>query len=127
MSLQIVQYRGDDREYVFTLTADDVPVDLTGVTEITFTGRTAADFDSTDAPALALSLTDTDIAIDGDPTTGIITVTVPSADTVNFETPLTLLCDVQVTFADGTKRTWPDALYGQSSLIRLRVRGDVTR
>lgn len=129
MSLQLVMYRGDDREFEIALTENDLPIDLTGAA-IVFTAR--ADLDDPD-PAFSLSSTDGDIVINPDQVgagKGKFTLTVPSAATIDLEPvepkrAITLLCDVEVTVG-GAVRTWPDADYGQSTLIRLRVRSDVT-
>jgi hypothetical protein len=124
MSLELVMYRGDDRTFTFALTADDLPVDLT-TASIVFTAR--ADIDDA-TPTLSLSTTGGDIVIDPDQVgagKGKLTVTIPAADTVAIARNTTLLCDLEVTDG-GVTRTWPEAIYGQSSLIRLRIRGDIT-
>jgi hypothetical protein len=126
MSLEMVMDRGVDRSWDFTLTKDDVAVDLTGAT-IAFSCRTKAGFD-TGAATLALT-SPTAIVIDPDQVTnkGQLTLNIAAADTVDLDRNITLLCDFQVTDSGGDVRTWPEALYGESTLIRLRIKGDVTR
>jgi len=128
MSIQLVMYRGDDRTFTFTLTAEDDPIDLTGAS-VVFTGRHSTDFDE-ETPALTLSSDDGDIVI-ADQTDGyllgMLDLHIPAAATVDLESNITLLCDFEVTDAYGLVRTWPDATYNDSALIRLRIRGDATR
>lgn len=128
MSLQRAMYRGDDRSFEFTLTADDEPIDLTGAS-IVFSGRTKADFHVDEVAPLILTSDAGDIVIDPDQAgygMGVVTLNIPAAATIDFTTPLTLLCDFEVTDTYGLVRTWPDAAYGESTLIRLRIRGDAT-
>ena len=124
MSLQLVMYRGDEREFEITLTENDLPIDLTGAA-VVFTAR--ADLDDLE-PTFTLTSVGGDIVINPDQVgagKGKFTLTVPSTATIDLERGVTLLCDVEVTIG-GDVRTWPDADYGQSTLIRLKVRGDVT-
>lgn len=117
-------YRGDDRTFSFTVALDGAPVDLTGAA-ITFSARAA--LDDVD-PTFTLTETGGDIEILPDQGTtgkGKITVTIPSADTVDLE-PGLLLCDVQI-LLDGSTWTWPEAAFSDSTLIRLRIKGDVTQ
>lgn len=127
MSLELVMYRGDDRSWDFTLTKDEVAVDLTGAT-IAFTCRTKDDFD-TDPPLLALTSATSAIVIDADQVTnaGQLTLNIAAADTLEIDRNTTMLCDFEVTDASGDVRTWPEAVYGESTLIKLRIKGDVTR
>lgn len=123
MSLQLVMYRGDDRSWDFVLTEEDAPVDLTSAT-VAFSCRT--DIDDA-APTLSYTSPAGGIVIDPDQVTnkGKVTLTIPSADTEAIARNTTLLCDLQVTNG-GVTRTWPEAVYGQSTLIRLRIKGDIT-
>lgn len=123
MSLHLVMYRGDDRDFEIALTENDLPINLTGAS-IVFTAR--ADLDDVD-PTFTLT-TPGDIVINPDQVgagKGKFTLTVPASATIDLDRGLTLLCDVEVTVG-GNVRTWPDADYGQSTLIKLRLRGDVT-
>lgn len=125
MSMQLVMYRGDDRSWEVTLTVDGEPVDLTGA-DITFTAREALDDEE---PVLVLTSNDGDITIDPDQTTdgkGKLVLAIGAEATEDLERGTTLLCDFEVTDLEGLKRTWPEAVYGQSTLIRLRIKGDVT-
>ena len=123
MSTDLVMYRGDDRDFTFTLTEDDAPLDLSAAT-IVFTGRVAIDDVE---PTLYLTSTDGDIVPDADQTTnpGKLVLTIPNTATTALERNTTLLCDFEVTIA-GKVRTWPDAMYDQSNLIKLRIRGDIS-
>ena len=124
MAEQITMYRGDDKTFPFTLTQGGLPVDLTGAA-IVFSARAALDDET---PTLTLSEADGDITILPDQATtgkGKITVTVPAADSVDLDT-VTYLADIQVTLG-GAVWTWPEPVYGESTLIRLRIKGDVTR
>lgn len=121
MGQQIAMYRGDDAIFPFTLTQGGVAVDLTGAA-IVFSARVAADFAVDEAAPLIVSAT----ILPDQATTGKgkITVTIPSADSIDLATGL-YLCDVQVTLA-GDVWTWPEPVYGQSTLIRLRIKADVS-
>lgn len=126
MALEISMYRGDDATFPFTLTQGGTPQDLTGAT-LVFSCRLASTFEDADedaAAALIVSGGDIVLANQGtDP--GEITVTVPAADSVDLTTGK-YLCDVQVTESGGDIWTWPEPVYGESTLIRLRVKPDVT-
>lgn len=125
MAEHITMYRGDDQTFPFTLTQGGVAVDLTAAT-VVFSARAALDDET---PTLTLSTTDGDITILPDQATtgkGKITVTVPAADSIDLDT-VTYLADIQVTESGGAVWTWPEAVYGESTLIRLRIKGDVTR
>jgi hypothetical protein len=124
MSVHIAAYRGDDTIFPFTLTRGGLPVDLSTAV-VVFSGRIAADFAVDEAPAFSLT-SGTDIEILPNQTTtdkGMVEVTVPATVSVDLE-PVLYLCDIEVT--DGDVWTWPEPAYGQSTLIRLRVKADVT-
>lgn len=122
---ELVMYRGDDRDFPFTITKDGDPLDLTGAT-VVFTAREALDDDT--ATFELTSATVGEVTIDADQVTnpGDIVVHVPAAATSSFTEGVTLLCDVQVTDSGGKVFTWPEALEDSSALIRLKVRLDVT-
>lgn len=125
MATQIAMYRGDDATFPFTLTQGGLPVDLTTATAIVFSGRLAADFDADEAPAFAIDLSSGVTRLANQDTTGKGKVTVKIPDTVSVDLELgKYLCDIQVTLGDIW--TWPEPVYGQSTLIRLRVKADVT-
>ena len=127
MATQWVMYRGDDRSFDFTVTNEDGEVDLTGAS-IVFTARHSTDFDEV-VPAISLSSDDGYIVIDPDQTgygMGMLTLSIPAASTVDLDRNITLLADFQVTDTYGEVRTYPDATYADSTLIRLRIRGDAT-
>lgn len=122
MATQITMYRGDDKAFPFTLTQGGAAQTLTGAS-IVFSARKALDDET---PALSLSTTDGDIVIAADQVAdkGEVTVTIPATDSVDL---LGLyLCDIEVTLG-GNVWTWPEPVYGQSTLIRLRVKADVTQ
>lgn len=123
MSTEIVMYRGDDHDFTFTLTSGGTEIDLT-TASIVFTGRVAIDDVE---PTLYLTSTDGDIVPDADQTTnpGLLVLTVPASATLALERNTTLLCDFEVTDA-GKVTTWPEPLFGQTTLIKLRIRGDIT-
>lgn len=116
-------YRGDDRDFAFTITAGGTPLALTGAS-IVFTAR--ADIDDVE-PAIYLTSTGGAIVPDADQVTnpGELVLSIPSTATEDIERNTTLLCDFQVTVG-GKVRTWPEAVFGESTLIRLRIRGDVS-
>lgn len=122
---ELVMYRGDDRDFAFTVTKDGTPLSLTGAT-VVFTAREA--LDDTTATFDLSSATVGEITIDADQVTnpGDIIVHVPAAATSAFTDGVTLFCDVQVTDSGGEVFTWPEALADSSALIRLKVRLDVT-
>jgi hypothetical protein len=124
MSIHVAAYRGDDTVLPFTLTRGGVPVDLSTAT-VVFSGRIAADFAVDEAPAFSLT-SGTDIEILADQATtekGMVEVTIPATVSIDLE-PVLYLCDIEVTDTDVW--TWPEPVYGQSTLIRLRVKADVT-
>lgn len=126
MATEITMYRGDDATFPFTLTQGGDPVDLTGAV-IVFSGRLAADFDEDEAAPLILTEAGGDIVILPDQTTtdkGKIEVTIPATVSVDLDTAK-YLCDIEVTLG-GSVWTWPEPVYGESTLLRLRIKADVT-
>ena len=119
-ALQIAMYRGDDATFPFTLTQGGVAVDLTGYT-VTFSGRVAADFAVDEvAPIIVVA----SLAAD-QPGVGKGKVTVAIPDTVSvLLAPGLYLCDLSAV-SGSTVWTWPEPVYGQSTLIRLRIKADV--
>lgn len=123
MSTHLVMYRGDDRDFPLTITAGGAALDLTGAT-VVFTARSAlTDTDATFSLSSAV-VGEITIAADQVADKGEITVHVPASATEDVTG--TLLCDVEVTTSAGKVLTWPEATYTDSSLIRLKVRADVT-
>lgn len=120
MATQIAMYRGDDAVFPFTLTQGGVAVDLTGYT-VTFSARLAADFAVDEvAPVIVTAAQAADQPGVGK---GKVTVTIP--DTVSvLLAPGLYLCDLSADKA-GLIWTWPEPIYGQSTLIRLRIKADV--
>lgn len=123
-------YRGDDRAFPLTLTEGGTAIDLTGYT-LKFTCRTG--IDETDE-AISLS---SDVAygagfeidIDPDQTTtgaGKVILNIPGSATSTLERGTTLVCDIELTDPDGFVRTAPEPDLDQSTLIKLKVRADVT-
>lgn len=129
MATEITMYRGDDATFPFTLTQGGAAVDLTGAA-IVFSGRLASDFEQDDEEATApiiLTEADGDIVILPNQTTtdkGKIEVTIPATVSVDLDTE-TYLCDVEVTLAS-LVWTWPEPVFDESTLIRLRIKADVT-
>jgi hypothetical protein len=129
MTTDLVMYRGDDRDFLVTITDDSLPFDLSGYS-VMATFR--ADIDDAD-PVFVL---DSSVAlgagfqidIDADQITnaGQLTLHVREADTIGLERGLTLLGDIQLTDIDGLIRTAPEPAFGHSTLIRLKIRADVT-
>ena len=121
--MDIVMYRGDDQDFTFTVTEDGDPVDLS-TASIVFTAR--KDIDDTE-PTIHLTSTGGDIVPDADQTTnpGVLVLSIPSTATEALDRDTLLLGDFEVTIA-GKVRTWPEPKFGDSTLIRLRIRGDVT-
>lgn len=119
--MDLVMYRGDDRDFPLTITSDGAPLDLTDAV-VVFTARTTLD-----ATTAQISLTSADdgITIDPDQTTnaGKLIVHVPSASTADFAG--TLLADLQITDVDDKILTWPEAAEAGSTLIHLKVRANV--
>lgn len=126
----LVMYRGDDRAFPLTITEGGTAIDLTDYT-VKFTCRTA--IDSTDE-AISLSsdtvyLTGHEIDIDPDQTTtgaGKVILNIPASATSALSKGTTLLCDIELTDPDGLVRTAPEPDLDQSTLIRLKIRADVT-
>ena len=118
-------YRGDDATFAFTLTQGGVAVDLTGAA-IVFSARA----ELTDvAPLVTLTEADGDITILPDQTTtgkGKITLKVPHAVSVDLDVG-TYFADFEVTETDGDVWTWPEPTFDDSTLIRFRVKADVTQ
>ena len=117
-------YRGDDATFAFTLTQAGVAVDLTGAA-ITFSAR--AELDDTTA-LVSLTSAGGAITILPDQTTtgkGKITLKVPDTVSVDLD-PGTYFADFQVTETDGDIWTWPEPTFDDSTLIRFRVKADVT-
>lgn len=123
-------YRGDDRAFPLTISEGGTAIDLTDYT-IKFTCRTAIDATT---PSISLSsevVYGTGFEIDIDPaqtTTGAgkITLNIPGTATVDLERGTTLLCDIELTDPDGKVRTAPEPDLDQSTLIKLKIRADVT-
>lgn len=126
----LVMYRGDDRAFPLTLTEGGTAIDLTGYT-VKFTCRTAIDA-TTETIGLASGVvygTGFEIDIDPDQTTtgaGKITLNIPGTATSTLEGRTTLLCDIELTDPDGNVRTAPEPSLDQSTLIKLKIRADVT-
>jgi len=85
----------------------------------------AADFYEDEAAAFAITLSDGVTRLPDQSTTGKGKITVKIPDTVSVDLePGLYLCDIEVTMTDVW--TWPEPVYGDSSLIRLKVKADVT-
>lgn len=125
MSVVVLRmYRGDDRSWPMTLTADGDPIDLTGATDARFTAVRVPEGDA----VIACSLGD-GVAITN-PLTGAITVTLAGSNTSGLDIPdtyLRLYWDVEVTDVSGNHRTWPEDANGRPRLGRLLVFGDTSR
>lgn len=123
MTLQVLRmYRGDDRAFAMTLTADGEAVDLTGAS-LRFTASRSDDGEA----VIALSTDDGDITITDD-AGGEIEVVIPSAATTDLEIEspyLRLLWDVEYTI-DDERRTWPEDDNGRPRLGVLRVYRDLS-
>jgi hypothetical protein len=91
---------------------------------VTFSARVAADFAVDEVPAIVVTPV-AQVADQPGVGKGKVTLTIPDTATVDLE-PGLYLCDFEVTEA-GEVWTWPEAVYGQSTLIRLRIKADVTR
>lgn len=117
----ILMYRGDDRDFPFTVTKGGTPLNLTGAT-VEFAAATAVG----ETPSFVLSSADGGITIAADQGTdpGEIVVHIPASATEDFTEGRTLLCDIQVTDS-GDVFTWPEPEDDQSTLIRLKVRADI--
>lgn len=121
--MNLVMYRGDDRDFSLTITKAGTPLDLTTAT-VVFTAREAID---SDEAAFTVTSADSGIEIAADQETdpGEVVVHVPASATVDLTEGQTFLCDLEVTI-DGKVFTWPEADDDQSTLIRLKVRADIT-
>lgn len=97
---RLVMFRGDDRDFTFTLTEDGAPMDLTGA-DVRFTAKGNVSIDD-DGAQIAKSTVDGGVAIDPDPTTGVCVVTVDAADTELLGGAV-LEYDVQVTRGGKTR------------------------
>lgn len=97
---KLEMYRGDDREFTFTLTEDGGPMDLTGAS-LRFTAKRAAS--DADLVAVITKTTASGIVTDADPTTGIAVATVAMADTTALNRTTTLVWDLQVTRGGRTR------------------------
>lgn len=132
MTTDLVMYRGDDRDFTVTVTEDDLPIDLTDYT-VKSTFRLSSEIDD-DTPTFILDSTvvlGTGFEIDIDPDQvgagkGKITLHIRSADTSALDRGVTLLSDIELTDPDGNVRTAPEPSLDESTLIRLKIRGDVT-
>lgn len=130
MSTNLVMYRGDDRDFTLTLSEGGTPIDLT---DYTIKSTFRADIDDTDAVFVLDSTVvlgaGFEIDIDPDQVTagkGKITLHIRAADTLTLERGVTLLGDIELTDGDGNVRTAPEPSLDESTLIRLKIRGDVT-
>jgi len=138
MSLEILRmYRGDDRTWAMTLTADGAPIDLTTAT-LAFSAAATPGGEA----VIELTSADGEIVVTG-ALAGEITVTIAAADTSALEIPyvwssswywprslprrranyLRLYWDVQVTDA-GDRRTWPEDAGGRPRLGHLLIYAD---
>jgi hypothetical protein len=113
-------YRGDDRTFVLTLTADGAPMDLSAAT-IRFTARRRI----TDEPLIELTL-GTGIALVTDGTDGQIALSIARAVTEPFEGRVDFVWDLEITSGD-VVRTWPESSAGAPELGRLQVLVDASR
>jgi hypothetical protein len=129
MTTNLVMYRGDDRDFSVTVTEGGLPLDLTGYSAIaTF----RADIDD-ETPTFVLDssvVLDAGFEIDIDPdqvtNKGELTLHVRAADTIDLERGVILLGDIQLTDGNGLIRTTPEASLTESTLIKLKIRADVT-
>ena len=126
----LVMYRGDDRDFTVTIKEDDLPIDLTGYS-VKATFRDEID---DEAPVFVLDSSvvfGTGFEIDIDPdqvaNKGKLTMHIRTADTIDLVRGTTLFGDIQLTDGAGNVRTAPEPAWDESTLIRLKIRGDVTR
>lgn len=130
MSTHLVMYRGDDRDFPLTITEEGLPLDLTDYTvKATF----REDIDDVD---YAFQLDSTvaldagfEIDVDADQSgagKGKIILHVRNGDTSALERGTTLIGDIELTDGDGLVRTAPEPAWGESTLIKLKIRADVT-
>lgn len=97
IELTLDMVRGDTRLYeCLLLDSDAEPYDLTGC-DLTFTAKSSiadADDDAVFQLTLGAGITAPE------PTTGLFTIEVSPADTVNLANATTLVCDIQLKAAD---------------------------
>ena len=88
--------RGDTRTITVTLTdADEVPIDLDDISEITFTAKLNYD-DSADTGTTIVKTLGAGIEPEGYPEAGIVIITIDPADTEVFAYSYRLMWDIQV-------------------------------
>ena len=88
--------RGDTRHITVTLTdADEVPIDLDDLAEITFTAKLHYD-DTADTDTTIVKTLDDGIAPDGYPEAGTVVITIDPVDTEGFHYSYRLMWDIQV-------------------------------
>ena len=126
----LVMYRGDDRAFPLTLTEGGTAIDLTDYT-IKFTCRTTIDATTESISLSSETAYGSGFEIDIDPDqattgTGKVVINIPSTATSSLTTGTTLLCDIELTDGDGKVRTAPEPDLDQSTLIKLKIRADVT-
>lgn len=131
MTTNLVMYRGDDRDYPLTLTETALPIDLTGYS-IKATFRDDIDDELATFQLDSTVVLGSGFEIDIDPDQvgagkGKITLHIRSADTIDLDRGTTLIGDIELTDGDGNVRTAPEPSLDQSTLIKLKIRGDVTR
>ena len=95
----IETYRGDDREFTFTLTEDGGAMDLTGAALRFTVKRAVADLDINAVVSKTLGSGITVAA----PLTGVCVVALAAADTAGLEGSLRLPFDLQVTRGGRTR------------------------
>ena len=92
MTTKLEMWRGDDREFTFTITEDGAPMNLTDAV-LRFTAKRSL-LDADDAAVIAKS-TGSGIEAE-DPTTGVATLTLAAADTESLTGTAQLIWDLQV-------------------------------
>jgi hypothetical protein len=117
----LVMYRGDDRTFTFTLTADGAALDLTYAAIVFTAKRLPADAD----PVLSYSV-GTGVTVT-DPTGGVCTVSLSAVDTASLSITrdLRLVWDLQVTI-DAVVRTFPEPSTFLRKWGSLVIQRDVT-
>jgi hypothetical protein len=127
MSHEIAMYRGDDREFTFTLTAGGATyTGLADATSFRFTAKRRMTDALADA-VIALSGPGSGVELTTDGSDGKLTVTIPASDTAELGSKTKLLWDIEVTDDEGAVRTWPEDSTGRPQLGVLWVYGDVSR
>jgi hypothetical protein len=121
VAVTLTMYRGDDRAWKFTLTADGNPLDLTAAT-MTFTAKRNVT-DTT--PAITLDGPGNGIEFVTDGTDGQVTLAIPAAATVGLGVQEQLSWDIEVK-RNGLTRTWPEDKSGVPEPGVLVVYGDLT-